>query len=135
MNIEISHLAPSLRPLILLLSSDKPGEVAAAAAQITRRLRKAGRDWHDLADALEAAGSVREPKRSPSRAATCWGEVVEYLATLPDDMAELLSDRDHAFVASMQDIIGRGFTPTEKQTAWLRGLFQRSGGAFAEEAA
>ncbi|HUF56439.1 MAG TPA: hypothetical protein VMM55_07745 [Thermohalobaculum sp.] len=131
----IADLAPSLRPLVLLLSSDKPGEVAAAAAQITRRLSKAGLDWHDLADALEGAGNVAELRRPPTGAATCWAEVVEYLATLPADLAELLCDRDREFVASMQAITDRGFTPTEKQAAWLRGLFQRTGGAFAEEAA
>lgn len=131
----IADLAPSLRPLILLLSSDKPGEVAAAAAQITRRLKRAGIDWHDLNDALEGAGSVAELRRPPTGAATCWAEVVEYLAMLPDDLADELSDRDREFIASMQAIIGRGFTPTEKQAAWMRRLFQRTGGAFAEEAA
>lgn len=127
----IADLAPSLRPLVLLLSSDKPGEVAAAAAQIGRRLRKAGLDWHDLADALEGGGTVTELHRPPAGAATSWADVADFLAEHADD----LSRRDREFIASMRGLIARGFHPTPKQAAWLRGLFQRAGGSFAEKEA
>lgn len=128
----VAEIAPALRPLVLLLSSDKPGEVAAAAAQITRRLNRAGLDWHDLADALAGpADNVTELHR-PTGAATCWGEVVDYLAAAPADQ---FSAKEREFIESMRAILARGFAPTERQGRWLRGLFARAGGSFAEEAA
>jgi hypothetical protein len=42
-----------LGKLIRMLSSDKPGEVVAAAAAINRSLRAGGRDIHDLASAVD----------------------------------------------------------------------------------
>lgn len=83
-----------------------------------------------LADALDGAGNVTELRR-PSGAATCWSDVPGFLAERTDD----LSPRDSEFIASMRDLIARGFTPTPKQAAWLRGLFARGGGCWAEEAA
>ncbi|MGZ8408135.1 MAG: hypothetical protein ACXWVJ_08930 [Caulobacteraceae bacterium] len=40
------------RKCVLLLSSDQPGEVVAAAATIGRTLTAHGSDWHAPADAL-----------------------------------------------------------------------------------
>ena len=125
-----AELAREWRPLLLLLASDKDGEVCAAARQLCKRLARHGFDLHDLADALEGAGKVAELRR-PSGAATCWQDVAEFLA----DQADELSPRDREFVQSMRDLIRRGWTPTHKQAAWLRGLFARAGGCWAEEAA
>lgn len=44
--------APKLEKLLPVLGSDKPGEVVAAAAAITRTLEGAGGNWHDLAGAV-----------------------------------------------------------------------------------
>jgi hypothetical protein len=41
-----------LTKLVLMLSSDRDGEVVAAARAIGRALRAAGRDWHDFAGGL-----------------------------------------------------------------------------------
>src|SRR3982074_3038044 len=41
-----------LRKLVLMLSSDQPGEVAAAAKAIDRTLKVQGRDWNWLAAKL-----------------------------------------------------------------------------------
>ena len=43
-----------LKPMLMLLSSDIEGERAAAAAAVTRTLKQAGADRHDLADLLTA---------------------------------------------------------------------------------
>jgi hypothetical protein len=45
-------LTPRLRQLLLMLSSDRPGEVTAAAAAIGRALKAAGTDWRGLVDGL-----------------------------------------------------------------------------------
>ena len=128
----IAGLASPLRPLVLLLSSDKPGEITAAAAQITRRLNRARLDWHHLTDALAAGPvpNINEVRRPPAGSETSWFEALDSFASAA---ADDFSDRDREFIASMQAIIARGFTPTEKQSGWLRGLFQRAGGQFAEE--
>lgn len=41
-----------LKKFVALLSSDQPGEVAAAAAAISRALQGAGKNWHDLAESI-----------------------------------------------------------------------------------
>ena len=64
----MTTLAPvidKLAPLIRLLGSDKPGEVAATAAAITRQLAKAGADWHDLANKLTSAPEPPAESREP----------------------------------------------------------------------
>ena len=48
-------VAPKLRKLLPLLASDKAGEVVATAAAITRTLKQAGADLHDLAKVLGRA--------------------------------------------------------------------------------
>jgi hypothetical protein len=49
--------------LLLLLSSDKSGEVVAAAHAIERALHAVGSDWHDLAAQLTGPSP---PSPSPS---------------------------------------------------------------------
>jgi hypothetical protein len=44
---------PSVGKLVLLLSSDQPGEIVAAASAIDRTLRVAGFDWFDLVKAID----------------------------------------------------------------------------------
>ena len=51
----LTPIRDKLAILIPRLASDRPGEVAATAAAITRQLAKAGADWHDLADQLTSA--------------------------------------------------------------------------------
>jgi hypothetical protein len=112
---------PRLRQLLLLLSSDQPGEVAAAAAAIGRALKAAGGDWHDLANGLLAEppdqrgrgfDDVRdEPEEN-------WREIHEFCA----DRCELLRSREAEFIESLGEWRGR---PTEKQMAWLHAIYAR----------
>jgi len=55
---EIGQISGKLQRLLLLLSSDQPGEVTAAAAAITRTLQSAGHDWHDLVNGLTATATA-----------------------------------------------------------------------------
>lgn len=52
--------------MIPLLASDKPGEVTAAAAAITRSLKGAALDWHDVVKWIES-GQMRPHQSSNSR--------------------------------------------------------------------
>lgn len=53
--------------LIRLLSSDQPGEAAAAAHALTRTLATAGLDIHSLAEAAETGLRLPVPTEQPRR--------------------------------------------------------------------
>ena len=69
MTTALTTIAPKLGKLIPLLASDKPGEVVATAAAITRTLKQAGADWHDLAKVL---GRAEPPARVEP---VCWRDI------------------------------------------------------------
>lgn len=122
-------LAAELRPLVLLLSSNQPGEVFAASQRIGRKLGEAGLDWYALADVLDTPAT--RPKRCQhSVCPDGWCELVAHIAA----RAAELSERDRVFAESMAAILRRGWTPTDKQAAWLRSLYERTGGQWAEAA-
>lgn len=124
-----SALAAELRPLVLLLSSDRAGEVAVAAGMIGRKLGRAGLDWHALADAVERGARDVDPDRP--RFAEEWTQVVDHIL----EQAAALDVREEKFVRSMRQIVARGWEPTQKQAAWLRALFARTGGVWTDAAA
>jgi hypothetical protein len=64
----IDHITPKLQRLLLLLSSNRPGEVVAAAAAIDRTLRAAGCDWHDLAAGILTPSATEQPESTDWRA-------------------------------------------------------------------
>jgi len=121
-------ITPRLRQLLLLLSSDQPGEVAAAAAAIGRTLRAAGTDWHALANGLLA--ETPQPKsrhRHQSEehrhggdgdASDDWEAMREFCAS----HSELLRSREAEFIESLGEWRGR---PTEKQMGWLCAIYAR----------
>jgi hypothetical protein len=49
MTVRLDQIAPRLKKLLLMLSSDRDGEVVNAARLIGSTLQNAGRSWHDLA--------------------------------------------------------------------------------------
>ena len=58
-----------LAKLVLMLGSDRDGEVIASAHAIGRTLKAAGQDWHALAAALVRPAPFRaEPPRQPAGA-------------------------------------------------------------------
>ena len=114
---------PRLRQLLLMLSSDQPGEVAAAAAAIGRVLKAAGTDWHALANGLLAETprpSTRQWRDNDDTqdAADNWHELHEYCA----ERIELLRSRKQEFIESLGEWRGR---PTERQLAWLCAIYAR----------
>jgi hypothetical protein len=116
---------PRLRQLLLMLSSDQPGEVAAAAAAIGRALKSAGTDWHALANGLlaEAPQSSRARHTDNNNSdADNWREMLEYCA----QRTEMLRSREQEFIESLGEWRGR---PTEKQFAWLCAIYARLRGA------
>ena len=121
----LADITPKLAILIPRLASDRPGEVAATAAAITRQLSKAGADWHDLADRLTSAPET--PAHGHESAVFYdYLQAVEWV--LRTDCGDL-SARDIQFCEDMRGILYR-WPPKPKQAAWIRGLVEKLGGQF-----
>jgi hypothetical protein len=117
----ISEIAPKLEKLVLMLSSDQPGEVVAAAAAIKRALQSAGTDWHDLARELTKPvvtvhDSYGRRGRGPQR--EDWRPLYEYCRS----HQEWLSFREGDFMHTLSRWRGN-ITP--KQQAWLEAIHAR----------
>lgn len=62
-----SELMNRIEKMLPLLGSDKSGEVAATAAAITRILKGAGLDWHDMVQWLVSGQSGHRTSEPPPR--------------------------------------------------------------------
>jgi hypothetical protein len=107
-----------LHKLVLLLSSDQPGEVAAAAAAIGRLLTSHGQGWHDLAARL-CARSAPPPPPPPSPASP---GVVEMLDSIDD---RELTKWERGFCASIRDQYRRRGRLSAKQRQHLEKIWRK----------
>jgi hypothetical protein len=118
----LDQIAPRLKKLLLMLSSDREGEVVNAARLIGSTLQDAGHDWHDLAGALtelavqpQRDSHAREHRDSDS---VGWREQRAFCL----EHVCRLRDREREFI----DSLGRWRGPlTEKQASWLSAIYQR----------
>jgi hypothetical protein len=121
MTAPLSTIAPRLHQLLLMLSSNQPGEVATAAAAIGRTLKSAGADWHVLADGLlqieapqpeepEDADTDDVPEDWHTMRAACLRDV------------RLLREREREFLISLGHWHG---DLTDKQLNWLTSIYAR----------
>jgi hypothetical protein len=117
MTMRLAEIGPKLKKLLLMLSSDQPGEVINAARLIGTTLHGVGADWHDLTAGLLTPVSATHSAR--------WGD---------DDLdwhamrefclrhSELLRSREREFMDSIGDWRGQ---LTEKQFTWLNSIHAR----------
>jgi hypothetical protein len=113
----ISGIATKLEKLVLMLSSDQPGEVVAAATAIRRALQTAGADWHDLARELtKPVAPSRDRNRGGDRSG--WRPLHAYCRRHGD----ALSNREQDFMTTLDHWRGN---ITEKQQAWLVAIHDR----------
>jgi hypothetical protein len=121
-----------LHKLIPLLSSDRSGEVIAAADAISRTLKAGGATWHDLANALTEPRVIvierpAAPRPSPGRAT--WADLLAMASELdgnPD-----LSPWETDFVAGVRRTLRRGYPLSTKQRHTLERIWQRVGAEAA----
>ena len=100
---------------LLLLGSDREGEVVNAARALTRLLASVGLDLHDLALVIAAPLPARRgPEPDPGNDLSL-REIVTWILDHDDGS---LNDRERVFVGAL---IERR-RPTEPQEAWLRAL-------------
>jgi hypothetical protein len=115
MTTRLVEIAPRLRCLLLMLSSDRDGEVVASARAIDRVLRSNSLDWHDLAQAVcPSAPTVRCGNDERD-----WRDIVAFCTS----RLSCLSGREREFLRSIARWRGRELT--ERQAAWLTAIFER----------
>jgi hypothetical protein len=111
-----------LGKLLRMLSSDKPGEVVAAASAIMRTLAAEGTDIHNLADAVcrpaVPRAEAKAQRASASADSTDWRDV----ARKCEACSAALNERERKFV---NDMVGWRTTPSEKQQAWLLSILNK----------
>jgi hypothetical protein len=110
------QIKPRLRQLLLLLSSDQPGEVIAAAAAIKRTLRSGGCDFHDL-----VAGLTASPSLAPNSQASSDGDW-RAMRDVCMKHQNRLSAREMEIVTDLGRWRGK-LTP--KQSDWLQAIYDR----------
>jgi hypothetical protein len=99
------EVAPLVSKLIPRLASDHDGEIVATARAIGRVLKAAGRDWHDLANAIQPIATDRRS-----------------LARFCASHQHSLSARELNFIIS---IARQNRELTGKQEKWLRDIASR----------
>jgi hypothetical protein len=110
----LSKIAPRLKCLVLMLSSDRDGEVVNAARAIGRTLQSAGTDWHDLAKHL-----VAEPPHNTKKSdAVDWRVMHSFCL----QRASLLNPREQQFI---NDLCRWRGALTSKQRSWLEAIHDR----------
>jgi hypothetical protein len=110
-------VAAKLHKLVLMLSSDQPGEVAAAARAIDLTLKQVGADWHTFAGALTQqppSPQPSQPQASPKMRANSL--MAEWIL---DHHTNRLFDRERNFCYDM--LRWRYLSP--KQKNWLCKIF------------
>jgi hypothetical protein len=131
-----------IKKLVRMLSSEREGEVVAAAHALVRTLRANGSDIHTLADSIgsgklseadmqrlygagyddgKRAAERQQPARFYSVDEPTWHEIAVECA----EHRRLRGDREQEFVADMVRRTVHGGIPTEKQAKWLRDIYAR----------
>ena len=98
----LNQIVPRLKKLLLMLSSERDGEIVNAARLINTTLRGVGADWHDL-----VAGLLTSARTATQSA--------------PNDR-ELNWPRELEFVTGLGNWRGQ---LTERQSAWLNAIHAR----------
>jgi hypothetical protein len=118
--------AERLEKLFLMLSSDHPGEVVAAAQAIGRALKADGSDWHVLASRLKNPDKPKSRKAARDAPPDDWHVMHEFCLDRDHRRDHRLRPREREFIDSIGNWRG---DLTEKQYAWLVAIYQRLGGS------
>jgi hypothetical protein len=118
MMARLDQIAPRLKKLLLMLSSEREGEVVNAARLIDSTLRNAGADWHDLtAELLTPTGNNPPPPHDGGNTED-WRAMRAFCLK----HAYLLQPREREFLLDLERWRG---ALTEKQFAWLASIHMR----------
>jgi hypothetical protein len=119
----LTPIANKLAKCIRMLSSDKTGDVIAAAQGLCRMLESVGADIHALAAIVEHGGELNEAEMKKLYNA---GHEAGYHKGVRAAENKLQS-RESEFVDHMASLtVWR--EPSEKQGKWLKSIFYKLGG-------
>ena len=106
--------------LLVALSSEHSGEVAAALAAVRRTLARAGLDYHWLAGVITEAP---QPQPQPQQVTSKWHDIIVACHEHPH---MLRNEREAEFIDSLlMRSRNRLWEPTEKQESWLMDIYYR----------
>lgn len=114
---DISVIAPKLSKLLPMLATDHDGEVVAAVRAISRTLKGAGLDFHNLVEAL----SERKPSATSTPVAT--GSLLGIANWCRANAFGRLNLIERKFVSDMVERLSRGQKVSQKQENWLRNIY------------
>lgn len=123
-----------LSKAVLVLSSDKDGEVVAAARTIGRLLKSGGMDWHSFANGISRAGGAIVPKPIREEPKTHFevftDEDIEALKFLASNIRRLINDLDREFVRTMVELYNERdanipFFGSDKQRRYVQKLREK----------
>lgn len=144
----MSALSPDLTARIAkmlpMLSSTAPGDVVNCAAAVTRTLKAAGHDWHDLAEHVAEGPreTIRYIERSPRQEPPAYpfgawchashrpsgSSAHRYLVVrCQNASAGRLSEWEASFLLSIGQRLERGLSLTPKQASTLTTIAERLG--------
>jgi hypothetical protein len=111
------------KAIVLMLGSDKPGEMAAARDAVLRLARNERCGLHELAAALIVG--LKQVRSVGARERQECASYVEMAESILDwaECGGYLSEREQTFVEDMVE----WHRPSEKQMAWLQKIYRRTG--------
>ena len=113
----LNQIVPRLKKLLLMLSSERDGEIVNAARLIGTTLRGVGADWHDLVAGLLTSARTAT-QSAPNDRELNWHAMREFCL----QHSELLRPREFEFVTGLGNWRGQ---LTERQSAWLNAIHAR----------
>jgi hypothetical protein len=119
-----------LRALLLLLASDKSGEVVNAAAAICRLLARHNLDLHHIADLVTAApAAVAEPEPPPKPPDRPWAKTVLDLIKTHAECKLCVTEWERQFLANLASYPNR--SPSAAQLDLLDKIAAKAGAFHA----
>jgi hypothetical protein len=140
--------------VLVALSSDKGGEVAAAMSAVRRALDSAGVSIHTFADSIKNPGAgnnsssssltytkqdvldafkrgqLEERKAQDARAQRASNDETSLaaMAGFLEERINRVSERHHGFIKDMARQTARGYELSERQQSYLESLYHQHGG-------
>lgn len=110
--------AAKIAKLIPRLATEHDGEVVATVQAIGRTLQGGGKDFHDLAKAVQCPeGPAPTPPSTPQN----WAELCDFCLAFP----EFLKPKEENFLRDIGPRLIIGGNPTDKQATWLRAIYAK----------
>jgi hypothetical protein len=124
---DMTLIAPKLSKLIPMLATDHDGEVVATVRAISRTLKGAGLDFHNLVEALceRQPAHTSAPAASPEPAPSSLLDIANWCRAHAIGRLNLV---ERKFVCDMVERLSKGRRISQKQENWLRNIYNWNSG-------